>query len=101
MKNLIPLGSIVLLNGGTKKIMIIVRGAQAEINGGEHLFDYAGCLYPIGFATNELIYFNAENVAEVIFDGFTDKEEQEYQQLHAIIMKSERVKNMPRGQLAD
>ena len=45
---LLPLGSIVYLKEGTTKTMIINRAIVVEINGKEQMFEYEGCLYPLG-----------------------------------------------------
>ena len=44
--NYIPLGSIVLLSGGTQKVMIISRGLNVQNGGRVLFFDYAGVPYP-------------------------------------------------------
>ena len=46
-KDLLPLGSIVLLNNGSKKLMItgyLVSTPEYP----DHIFDYCGCMYPEG-----------------------------------------------------
>ena len=43
---LLPLGSIVILKGGFKKLMIIGRKIVQGEN--KEFYDYLGCLYPEG-----------------------------------------------------
>jgi hypothetical protein len=74
--NYLPLGSIVLLNGGIQKIIIISRGLIVENNGQELFFDYAGVPYPRGLVGDSVAYFNADNIAKVVFEGYSDEDNQ-------------------------
>ena len=69
-----PLGSIVIVRGGVKKIAIIARGIAAKIDGSPKLFDYAGCLYPEGLVGEQVMYFNHADIAKLVFTGFTDED---------------------------
>lgn len=72
----LPLGSIVILRGGVKKMMIISRGLAAKINGTEKFFDYGGVYYPEGLSGDEIAYFNHDGVIKVVFEGFSDEDNQ-------------------------
>jgi len=71
----LPLGSIVIVKGAIKKTMIIARGVAMDIGGGIKYFDYAGCIYPEGLIGDQLLYFNHEDIAKEIFNGFSDDDE--------------------------
>lgn len=73
--NYLPLGSIVYLEGGIRKVMITSRGLVVDNHGRELFFDYAGVLYPRGLVGDEVIYFNHENIAKVVFEGFADDDD--------------------------
>ena len=68
-KKLLPLGSIVYLEEGTQKLVIVGRGAIFEDpETGEQVFaDYMGSLYPAGLQTNSTLFFQHENIDEVVF----------------------------------
>jgi len=68
----LPLGSIVIIKGGIKKAMIIARGVAAKIEKETKYFDYAGCIYPEGLMGDQLLYFNHEDIAKEVFQGFSD-----------------------------
>ena len=70
-----PLGSIVVIRGGVKKIMIIARGLAVDIKGSTKVFDYAGCLYPEGLMGDQIIQFNHQDIAKLFFKGFADDDE--------------------------
>lgn len=77
MKDYLPLGSIVLLVNGEKRIMIYGRRQLAASN--NEPFDYVACLYPEGNVNEEFTYlFNHEDIREVVHRGFTDEEDNEF-----------------------
>lgn len=74
MKELLPLGSIVLLNEGNKRIMICGR-LQQEVEK-DQIYDYCACYYPEGIMDpNELFLFNNEDIKNVFYIGMQDEEE--------------------------
>lgn len=77
VKDLLPIGSVVLLKEGTKKVMIFgIR--QTDADSGQE-YDYAGVLYPEGNLGNETWFlFDDENIAEVAFRGYEDDERTEF-----------------------
>ena len=73
-KNLLPIGSVVLLKGGEKRLMICGR-IQTRA-GSDKVYDYSACLYPEGITGPAGMYFfDREAVETVFFIGFQDKEE--------------------------
>ncbi|MFJ7747129.1 DUF4176 domain-containing protein [Peribacillus sp. NPDC097295] len=81
---LLPNGSIILLEGGNIKLMIYGRKqilvTEDDDNG--KMYDYLAVPYPEGYISPEYTYvFNHANIAEVIFEGFTDEEEVEFQNI--------------------
>jgi len=74
MENLLPLGSIVLLKHGEKKLMIYGR-LQLATETNEH-FDYVGCPWPEGNLNVEHTYlFNHSDVDTVAHYGYSDDED--------------------------
>ena len=74
IKDLLPVGSIVLLKDGEKKLMI--NGImQNDAGGTGKNYDYLGVLYPEGHIGEGFQYlFNHEDIDEIIFRGFEDTE---------------------------
>ena len=71
---LLPIGSVVLLEGAEKRLMICGR-IQTDTATGT-TYDYSGCLYPDGIIDSSQLYmFNNENIKTIFFVGFQDLEE--------------------------
>lgn len=94
MENLSLNGSIVLLKGGNKRLMIYgrkqlitdegIKNIQAQ--GGnvpeDSMYDYIGVFYPEGFIDEEHTYiFNHSDIIDIIFEGYEDEEEEEFQKI--------------------
>ncbi|MCM1288722.1 MAG: DUF4176 domain-containing protein [Clostridium sp.] len=70
-----PIGTVVLLKGGTKKSMIVSRGVGTQIGEETQLFDYGGCLYPEGIVGPTLSYFNHKDISKVFHLGMESEED--------------------------
>lgn len=71
VKNLLPVGTVVLNKDAEKKLMII--GILVENNGTR--YDYIAVPYPEGFINAETLYaFNHEDIQKVEFIGYMDAE---------------------------
>lgn len=78
-RNLLPIGSIVLLKEVQKRIMIV--GRVVTRTGEDRINDYVGCLYPEGIIDpNNMFFFNHEMIEKVYFIGFQDAEELEFRE---------------------
>lgn len=74
-KEYLPMGSIVLLKGGWKRVMIYGR-KQKHLESNKE-YDYIACLYPEGnLRADKCVFFNNEDIAEIIHRGFTDEEDE-------------------------
>ena len=74
METLLPLGSIVILNDGEKKLMIYGRYQLTTDSDKE--FDYVACLWPEGNLNAEQTYlFNHSDIDTVIYSGYSDEED--------------------------
>ncbi|MBO6134279.1 MAG: DUF4176 domain-containing protein [Lachnospiraceae bacterium] len=78
MKELLPIGSVVLLRNGRKKLMIIgIKQADAE--NPSVIFDYSGVMYPEGYLGEKSFFlFNHKDIVDVIFTGYTNVEREEF-----------------------
>lgn len=74
IRDLLPIGSIVLLKDGEKRLMI--NGVmQSEIEQNSRDYDYHGILYPEGHIGEQFQYlFNHEDIEAVVFRGYEDDE---------------------------
>lgn len=75
-KELLPIGTVVLLEGGTKKVMI--TGYSSKKADEEKVYDYNGCIFPEGFMENIYLLFDREQIIEVFYKGLENEEYKEY-----------------------
>lgn len=73
-KDLLPIGSIVLLKGGERKLMVC--GRIISDSNIKEIYDYVGCLYPEGITNpDNLYFFNRDSIEKKYFIGCQDQEE--------------------------
>ena len=73
-KDMLTIGSVVMLKGGNKRIMIIGRIQTKE--GEDKIYDYSACYYPQGMVgSDSTLFFDRDAIEEVYFRGFEDDEE--------------------------
>lgn len=71
----LPLGSIVIMKGSVKKIVIVARAVNVRVGEREVFFDYAACPYPEGMMGDQLMYFQHKDIMKVVFEGFSDDDD--------------------------
>ena len=91
---LLPVGTVLLLEGGEKKVMITGFYTIPE-NNQNTVYDYSGCLYPEGIiSSNQTLLFNHNQITKVFYMGYKDKEEQEFKKkLGEVINKTNPSQN--------
>ncbi len=73
MDKYLPIGSVVLLDGGSKRLMIYGQ-MQKESESGR-TWDYVGCPYPEGHLGKHFIFlFNHAQIERLFCVGFQDGE---------------------------
>lgn len=72
----LPIGTVVLLKGGSKRVMITgFCGIEGEDE--DNVWDYAGCMYPEGFLSYDETYlFNHDQIEKIFHLGLADDEEE-------------------------
>lgn len=79
VNNYLPIGSIVLLKDGNKKLMIfgIIQSDQDESESQE--YDYIGVPYPEGNMGQDYQYlFNHQDVDKIVNRGYEDLEREDF-----------------------
>ena len=73
-EDLLPIGTVVLLQGAKTKLMITGRILSDEKL--EQIYDYVGVIYPVGATGEENQYFfNRDAIERVYFIGYQDEDE--------------------------
>lgn len=75
ISELLPIGSVVLLKNGKKRVMIIgVKQREKKA-----IYDYIGVVYPEGsLGVRSQVLFNHDNVDKIYFRGYEDSERDEF-----------------------
>ena len=75
-----PLGTVVMLRGGKKRLMIVGFDPLNEERTNK-AYDYIGCLFPEGIlATDKIAMFNHDQIEKVYHQGLLDEEEKEFKE---------------------
>lgn len=70
----LPIGSVVLLEEGKKRIMVTGYAAKGR-EAGDKMYDYIGCLYPEGvISSDQNILFDHDKIKEIYYIGYIDNE---------------------------
>ena len=71
----LPIGTVVLLKEGKKRIMITGYLITPEEDK-DKLYDYSACLYPEGIiSSDKTILFNHDQIDKIYYMGYIDDEE--------------------------
>ena len=74
----LPIGTVVMLQGGTKRAMIIGFCAY-ENSDNQTMYDYSGCLYPEGLlSSTQTLLFNHNQISKIYHIGLIDEEEKNF-----------------------
>lgn len=74
----LPIGSVVLLKNGKKRLMITGFCVSPEEDK-EKVYDYSGCLYPEGIITTDQTgLFNHDQIEKIFAIGYSDNEEKDF-----------------------
>ncbi len=71
--NLLPLGSVVMLNSASQQLLVVGRALKVQRGEKEYFFDYGGILYPQGIVGDQIAYFNHQDISKVYFIGYNDE----------------------------
>ncbi len=73
MKEYLPIGSVVLLKGAKKKL-VVMGIMQIPNEEKDRVFDYIGVPYPEGNFGKSNVLFNNDDISDVIFRGYENPE---------------------------
>ena len=77
-KRYLPLGSVVLMIGAKKRVMVTGYAVKSP-DFGDRVFDYIGCLYPEGLiASDKNLIFDHKDIYQVFALGYVDEEQREF-----------------------
>ncbi len=89
----LPIGTIVTLQGATKKIMIV---GYCPMDNNKKVYDYSACTYPEGIITaDKTLAFNHSQIASIDFMGFESQEQIDFNsQIKTMLAQLETIKQV-------
>ena len=76
----LPIGTVVMLKGGTKRLMV-TGFCMYDKNNTQKMYDYCGCLYPEGMiSSDQTALFDHEQIEKVYYVGLQDEEEKKFKE---------------------
>ena len=72
-KSFLPIGSVVIIEGCFDYIMI-TGYLSIDKEKPDQMYDYCGCLYPLGEDGNRSLLFNREDILDVVFKGYINNQ---------------------------
>ena len=78
----LPIGSVVRLKKGKKRLMITgFLPIEQKENGEKETWDYSGCIFPEGMLnSNQNYVFNHSQIEEIYYMGLVYEEEEEFKE---------------------
>ena len=74
----LPIGTVVLLKGGKKRLMI-TGFCSFDEGKKDRAYDYTGCLYPEGIiSSKQMALFDHSQIEKIYHLGLSDQEEKEF-----------------------
>lgn len=78
-EKMLPIGSVVLLEGRSDTLLMIIGCNQVELKN-KKIYDYSGVVYPTGYRDSRHVYiFDHENISRVYAVGYLDDESRKFQ----------------------
>jgi hypothetical protein len=94
MEKYLPIGSVVMLKGGKKRIMI-TGYASVDLKKKDKVYDYCGCMFPEGvISTENNLLFDHNNIEKIYCLGYSDDEQKKFTNNLLKTLTDEYVKNM-------
>ena len=90
----LPIGSVVLLKNGKKRLMITGYAIVDTVNK-DKIYDYCGCIYPIGvISTEQTLLFNHEDIKNIYAIGYQDEDYKEHIKKIKDFMTEDNINNI-------
>lgn len=75
----LPLGTVVMLKGASKRLMITGFCTMAAEEAEGVMYDYSGCMYPEGIiSSDQTALFNHDQIEKIYHMGLVDQEEKDF-----------------------
>lgn len=93
-KKYLPIGSVVILRNGKKRLMI-TGYASIDMAKKDKVYDYIGCMFPEGvISTEQSLLFDHDNIEKIFCIGYSDDEQKEFSKKLENTLTEENIKIM-------
>lgn len=80
LEQVLPIGTVVLLVGGIKRVMILGY-QQSPTENLERVYDYIGCTYPEGYiGAEDMVMFDHSQIEHIFVLGLQNEEQIAFRQ---------------------
>ncbi len=93
-KKPLPVGSVVKVNGSNQEFVIISQVPLTEIDGKRGYFEFGAATLPMGLSSQEMIFFNTEDVDKIVYLGYIDVDFQEFANNYEEILSTIQYENL-------
>ena len=88
----LPLGSVVMLKGASKRLMVTGFCTMAAEDASGVMYDYSGCMYPEGvISSDQTALFNHDQIEKIYHMGLVDEEEKSFKMKLVQLVNSQNV----------
>ena len=88
----LPIGTVVMLKGGTKRLMI-TGFCMYDKGNVSKMYDYCGCLYPEGMiSSDQTALFDHEQIEKIYYVGLQDEDEKKFKEQLEQLLESQKGK---------
>lgn len=94
----LPIGTVVLLKGGLKKVMITGYSSVSREDS-DKVYDYNGCIFPEGLMENVYCLFDVSQIEEVFYEGLRDDDYDKYTDKRKSLVSGNLYGNIKRNEL--
>ncbi len=76
--SLLPLGSVVKLKKAKNDVWVMIIDKYVKSDNLQQFVEYSGVVYPDGQIEDVEIYFNSEDIYQILFEGYKNSNEVDY-----------------------
>lgn len=93
-KKPLPVGSVVKVKDSDQEFVIISQLPLTDINEKRGYFEFGAATLPMGMSSQEMIFFNSEDIDRIVYLGYVDVDFQEFSTRYEEILSTIQYENL-------